>query len=104
LDCATQRLYRELVERRSNLRYPFFCPATLELEPGCRRLHSVFTRDLSRAGVGLLHNMPLPLQTAHLTISPENRDATLLPIALQWCRPCGDGWYVSGAMFLEMID
>jgi hypothetical protein len=104
LDRAKTSLFRELIERRSKVRYPFFCPATLQWNAGQPGQFSVFTRDLSRSGVGLLHALDLPLRTAQLTISPDDGEKVVLAIELAWCRPAGDGWYISGATFLELID
>jgi hypothetical protein len=101
LDGAKESLLRELIERRSKVRYPFFCPATLRFEHGRPNSFSVFTRDLSRSGVGLLHGMELPRQTARLTISPDSAEAVELCVEIAWCRPCGDGWFISGGLFLE---
>jgi hypothetical protein len=104
LDRAKESLFRELIERRSKVRYPFFCPATLEWDGERPGRFSMFTRDLSRSGVGLLHAMELPLRTGRLIITPDEGDKVERAVEIAWCEPVGEGWYISGATFLEMID
>jgi hypothetical protein len=102
LDEAKQQVYRELIERRSKVRYPFFRPVTLSVDQNASRRLSVFTRDISRSGVGLLHNMPLEQVDATLTIPSDYGNESIMRIRIAWCRPCGEGWYVSGAEFLGL--
>lgn len=104
LDEAKEQVYRDLVERRSKVRYPFFRPVVLESDSPTKRSLSAFTRDISRNGVGLLHSMPLDLAEFRLRIPSEFGNQTTLRTRLVWCRPCGEGWYVSGGEFLGPVD
>lgn len=95
--------YQEQLERRSKVRYPFFRAVTLAPD-GEGRSYSAFTRDLTRSGVGLLHNMPLDHGEATLTIPSAQNDALRARITIVWCRPCGEGWYISGGEFIGLAD
>ena len=55
LDDATAK---EHCERRTEVRYPFFCPVRLTIAGKTPVKFSGFTREISLSGVGLLHNMP----------------------------------------------
>jgi hypothetical protein len=99
LDEAKTELFQELVERRSKVRYPYFNPGSLTMSGDPSRRLSVFTRDLSRNGVGLLHNMDLPLESALLTMARSQGEEVILPIRIAWCRRSGDGWFISGSEF-----
>jgi hypothetical protein len=85
-------------ERRMNGRIPFFMPSLLELE-GSTEKFSIFTRDISPAGIGLLHWMLLPPQDANLIISLTNDQVVRLNIKILWCVASGGGWYISGGGF-----
>lgn len=93
--------YQEQSERRSKVRYPFYRAVTL-VPDGQGRSYSAFTRDLSRSGIGLLHSMPLDRGDATLTIPSERNAAVRTRISIVWCRPCGEGWYLSGGEFIGL--
>jgi hypothetical protein len=87
-----------LADRRVEPRYPFFQPLAIQpRRTGCHQF-SAFSRDISESGMGLLHNMPLDTEEVILTISGDD-GAFVLPGQIMWCRPCGEGWYLSGAKF-----
>jgi len=95
--------YQEQAERRCKVRYPFFRAVTLIADADGHNL-SAFTRDISRSGIGLLHNMRLPMGPATLAIPSEQCGLMRVRIDIVWCRPCGEGWYVSGAEFIGLAD
>jgi len=95
--------YQEQAERRCKVRYPFFRAVTFVADADGRN-YSAFTRDISRSGIGLLHNMRLHMGAATLTIPSEQSGPTRARIDIVWCRPCGEGWYVSGAEFIGLAD
>jgi hypothetical protein len=39
-----------------------------------------------------------------LTISSPTGAAVNVRTEIIWCRPCGEGWYLSGGRFLEMAQ
>jgi len=103
-----QDIVRELLEeakplqeeRRAELRHPFFRPVQVIVEEGGgQRNYSCFSRDISFSGIGLLHNMPVRCGEAILTFPREAGGQFRVQATIRWCRPCGEGWYLSGAQF-----
>jgi hypothetical protein len=91
-------------ERRNAERKPYFRPVSLAvLEGGEWRNFSCFSRDISPCGIGLLHNMPLERGEVELTIQMESAEDVRLKGEIMWCRPCGEGWFTSGARFLSAL-
>ena len=41
---------------------------------------------------------------AIVTIRPRAQDAIRMRVQIMWCNSCGDGWYTSGAEFLEVVE
>jgi hypothetical protein len=90
-------------ERRASVREPFFGPVNVTVrERGERRNYSCISRDISSTGIGLLHNMPLELGEVVLTIGEQIGGNPRLRSRIVWCRPCGEGWYLSGAEFVAV--
>jgi hypothetical protein len=90
-------------ERRRENRVPFFGPASVLVEEaGKRRSYSCFYRDISPCGVGLLHNMELKPGEVVLTVFRKSGTKVCFRSTLLWCRPCGEGWFISGAKFLAL--
>jgi hypothetical protein len=89
-------------ERRAELRQPFFRPVTLQLADDPSRKFSAFSRDLSPMGIGLLHDMPLEPTMTIVTIPLERDQPLRLRALIKWCRPCGQGWYLSGGQFVKV--
>ena len=87
-------------EQRAHTRQPFFGPVTIVVEEnGKQSDYSCFSRDISPTGIGLLHNMPLECGEVTLTIQRQSGDVRFRG-EIMWCRPCGEGWYLSGARFI----
>jgi hypothetical protein len=88
---------------RAHSRQPFFGPVTVIVDvDGQERRFSCFSRDISPAGIGLLHNMPLPLGDITLTIRRESSERITLRGEVIWCQQCGEGWYLSGVRFIAV--
>src|SRR5688500_15709871 len=83
---------QELVERRSAPRFPFFQPATLAYRYRTEEPVSVFTREISSIGIGLLHSVPLERGEVALTINGRGGTVTFRTYLL-WCKPSGQ-WYL----------
>lgn len=85
-------------DRRGASRYPFFRQVRLEhVDAG--PLHCVaFTREISMVSVGLLLSAPLSPGWLTVTIPREQGEPLRLATEIVWCRPCGDGWYLSGGL------
>ena len=86
--------------RRFSRRYPFFQPVAVTTADDSLHEFSAFSRDISETGVGLLHIMPLALGRVQLKIETADGLRTF-PAKIAWCRPAGDGWYMSGAEFIN---
>jgi hypothetical protein len=87
------------IERRSELRTPFLRPVQLshtEVDGSVRHV-SCFAKDISPTGIGLVHIVPIEPGEAVVTISHDNEPDTVLMAEILYCRPCGGGWFQSGA-------
>ena len=93
---------RDALERRFELRVPFFRAVSLEIEDAESSPEVCFARDLSPSGTGLLHPGPVDKQRAIVTIPLESGDKVRMEILIKWSRPCGEGWYLSGTKFLRV--
>lgn len=91
------------LERRGEPRSPFFRPISVLLDGPQRRQYSAFSREISQSGIGLLHNMPLDASEMTLAILGPVGEVCRFRAQVVWCRPCGEGWYLSGARFLEVV-
>lgn len=86
-------------ERRSEKRHTFFMPVVIRSLDMLEQ-RSAFSRDISCDGIGLLHNMPIESGTiARLTVASE-RPLQINLAEVMWCRPAGEGWYLSGWRFV----
>ena len=81
-------------DRRSEKRYPFFRPASVQLDD---HNFSAFTREIGASGMGLLHSMKLPLEEVVIKIAgrPEQ-----LCLRIERCESIGEGWYISGGKII----
>ena len=113
LTSKPQQTIRELVaeasseqfhERRAEKRHPFFCPVAITLNNEQLQQFSAFSREISNSGIGLLHNMPVEREEVVLTIYREGGPTVNLRAQIIWCRPCGEGWYLSGARFITAAE
>jgi hypothetical protein len=88
-------------EKRALGRNSYLKPAVLHTleDPSQRRM--VFTRDVSRSGIGLMHIDPIEPQLAKLSIELESGDLVEVGLKINWCIPCGGDWYISGGDFCE---
>jgi hypothetical protein len=87
-------------ERRVDPRYAFFTTVTLRPESSPRQAMSAFSREISSSGLGLLHAAPLAAGEAYeIDIRIEEVRVKKQGRAI-WCRPVGDGWYLSGFRFV----
>jgi hypothetical protein len=90
----------DFTERRSEVRHPFFAPVSLRSTTQPDRLLSTFSREISHGGIGLLHNMPIERgTTAEACITVGDVKTSKIAEAM-WCKPAGEGWYLSGWRFV----
>lgn len=87
-------------DRRTEVRYPFFRSVELEVEG---RRHAAFSREISNDGMGLLHNVELPPGDVEVTILSRRGHSVHIRVRIHWCRPCGQGWFISGGRFTDVV-
>ncbi len=85
-----------LRDRRMAVRHPFFRRVTLR---GQATECVAFSREISTVGIGLLHNVELPLGELEINIPNKRGHAIRVRARIVWCQPCGEGWYISGGQF-----
>lgn len=90
-------------ERRTEKREPFFQVMRLSFAGEERRQFTCFSRDISPTGIGLLHYLTVEPGKVILTIPSRSCGDLRIGAEIMWCQPCGEGWYVSGAKFLEIL-
>ena len=97
-----------VIERRSDCRYPFPYlvyltpvqddPATPSGEPVV-----VVGKYLSERGLGFYHPKPLPHRRMVASLETHSGARLALLIDLSWCRFTRHGWYESGGRFLQTV-
>lgn len=90
-------------DRRATRRLPYFGPVVVALPDSPSVNLSAFARDISEGGVGLVHLMPLKEGEVILTLPLPSGQNVVLRTEIVWCRDFGDGWYASGARFLDVF-
>ena len=99
IDCLlTEAKAAEAKDRRLETRYSFFRPVSITVYPGQTKL-SAFSRDISAIGMGLLTNVPLNPGKVTVTVACHTKEELNLLMRVEWCQPCAEGWYLSGARF-----
>jgi hypothetical protein len=90
----------EAAERRTDRRFPFFAPVTLRPAAAIDRPQTAYARELSQGGIGLLHVVPFDVgQVFQIAIQHEAFNWRKR-VEVVWCKPAGDGWYLSGCRFI----
>jgi hypothetical protein len=87
-------------DRRAEIRYPFFRAVGLQVDG--QRV-SAFSREISPSGIGLLHNMELPPTEVEVTVPSRRGHSVRMRVRIVWCRPCGEGWYISGGRLVDVV-
>jgi hypothetical protein len=98
----------DLVERRSDNRYPF--PYLAHLTPvgpdGVTpegQSVVVVGKHLSEKGFGFYHHAPLPYRRMIVSLEGRNGHWLGFLIDLKWCRFTKGGWYESGGRLLQAV-
>ena len=94
----------EGVDNRSRLREPFLTPAFIQPEGDSGPSLTGFSRDISAEGIGLLHSFPLDRKDTVTVILGSNRKPIKLQVRIAWCKPFGEGWFISGGRFIARLD
>ena len=61
---------------------------------------SAMTREVSRAGIGLLHRGAITPGRVTVKMASETREFTY-HVEIEWCHPCENGMFISGGPFLQ---
>ena len=95
---ALEEISEPYCDRRNEVRSSFFGPASVATPDVTL---SVFVRDLSLGGIGLVHFMPLRTGLCKLHLPISSGRTIDLDVDIKWCRDYGDGWYASGGSFTD---
>jgi len=64
---------------------------------------STMTREISRAGLGLLHRGAIQPGEVTVRMASETREFEHR-VLIEWCQPCDNGMFMSGGHFLQKTD
>ncbi len=64
---------------------------------------STMTREISRAGLGLLHRGAIQPGEVTVRMASETREFEYR-VLIEWCQPCENGMFMSGGQFLQTND
>lgn len=89
-------------ERRSLYRESISRPVGIRLDSGREIL--CFSRNLSFEGIGVISHVPFDDNCeATIEIHSTHAGNPVMAAQLVWCRPFGQGWYISGWQFLALL-
>ena len=86
----------EEAERRRLHRKPFFRRAEIDLPGDQEPRTAAFCRDISRKGIGLLHEAPLENGSRFTLSMPLIGRNLEVQCKTKWCARLGERWYCSG--------
>jgi hypothetical protein len=101
-ELLSQALNQE-IERRGCQREPFLAPVFIQPKGDSGPSLTAFSRDVSSDGIGLLHAFPLDL-TETVVVFLDSNQKIRLKVSIAWCKPFGEGWFVSGGRFVARLD
>jgi hypothetical protein len=106
LGASMYELFRDARDKyetdtRLEVRYSFLRLVTLQVGD---QIHTGFSREISRNGIGLLHNFEMPLDEIEVAIPSEHGADVRIHVQIRWRQPVGAGWYISGGEFVEIRD
>jgi hypothetical protein len=97
-----EALENDAGERRSEIRYPFFTPVSIQLPDRLDKPLSAFSREISSSGIGLIHSSVLKPGPVTLVVTRPKGGTRKIRTDIRWCRAAGEGWYFSGGKFLHL--
>ena len=87
----------EELHRRYHKRFPFWRAVTVNDIDG--KSFAAYSRDISRAGIGLLHRDRITPSRIVLSIPASSGEQIVATADIRRCLPLGQGWYSSGGLF-----
>jgi len=106
LGASMYELFRDVrdtydTDDRHEPRYAFLRSVTLRVGDQFR---AGFSREISRTGIGFLHNFEMPLEEIEASIPTDQGNDVRIHVQIRWKQPVGAGWYISGGEFVEIPD
>ncbi|MDP6445231.1 MAG: PilZ domain-containing protein [Pirellulaceae bacterium] len=105
---SLEKLVREAIEsqndQRTEFRIPFVRQISLTYSNGASASRHTFTRDLTPRGIGLLHSDALVGDTVLVEVPIDNGAPLTMKGRVIWSMPLQDGWFTSGAAFIDEND
>lgn len=93
----------ERAERRISFREAISRPCRIRLS-GKDEIINGFTKNISFEGVGVItHESFQGDEEAKIEIHSSHDTNPVIFSRLAWCKPFGDGWYVSGWRFVTAV-
>lgn len=104
--------HREMrcLERRTDSRLPFQRAVQViplsddENGPQFELKITAYTRDISRNGIGIIHDEPIPGSRVVLKFELLGGETVQLIVDFTWCRYLGDFWYSSGGRLTGVVS
>ena len=87
----------EELHRRYHQRFPFWRAVTVNDIDG--KSFAAYSRDISHAGIGLLHRDRITPSRIVLSIPASSGEQIVATADIRRCLPLGQGWYSSGGLF-----
>jgi hypothetical protein len=106
LGASMYELFRDVrdtyeTDTRHEVRYAFLRTVTLRVGD---QLRAGFSREISRTGIGFLHNFEMPLEEIEASIPTDQGNDVRIHVQIRWKQSVGAGWYISGGDFVEIPD
>ena len=105
---STHGLNERRIERRKERRYPF--AQLLKLTPVCPKSHKplgdpihAVGRQISAGGIDFFYNGLLTNNYFLFHPKGETENSSTLLLKLKWCHYLGDGWYLTGGQFTDLV-
>lgn len=92
---------KEQLDRRAATREAFCRPVEIRVQELSRTISGI-TSNLSALGIGIITSEEIPECTAKIEVFTERAVASPILSELRWCRPFGNGWFVSGWKFVQV--
>ena len=99
---------RSAAERRGDRRFPFPYPVRIaraedDASATDDPAFTVIGKHLSETGLSFYYERPLPFRRVNVCLGSHAGLEVELVMDLSWCRFVGQGWYVSGGRFIDVV-
>lgn len=91
-------------ERRMSFRESFSRPVTITMRGGKDGVYNGFSKNVSFEGIGVISQHSFePGSEAKIEIHSSNNLSPVIVSKMAWCKPFGEGWYISGWLFVTAV-